>query len=387
MAWVRRLSKERLSATVPEPLSAFDYTRVARIRLVSVGILILINLSVRINGAGRPAYQLALFDTFLALAVVPQAISVVLNAGALWAETSAATWRKVSLLAMTTEVWWACCAAWIEGVSSRPLPFLVLLILVYRILMDRYFGVWALGLAVALHGGLVALERLGLVPANPLGADLSPTHAGATFPAARLLWIPATYAIGWVLANHAVVRLRRAQAALASTNEALRIALAEVSVLAREDGLTHTWNRRYFQEQVEREMDRVSRLGQQASLLMLDLDGFKGVNDALGHAEGDRALVRFSEVIRGHVRKIDVVARYGGEEFVVLLPSTDLSGACDVAERIRAAQQREGLHATVSIGVADTAHNGACATALLAAADAALYEAKRGGRNRVCKAP
>ena len=161
------------------------------------------------------------------------------------------------------------------------------------------------------------------------------------------------------------------------------------------DALTGVANRRYFDEVAPREADRASRLHDPVSLVALDIDHFKRVNDTHGHAAGDAVLAAVARAIRDAAREIDVVARLGGEEFAVLLPSTDAGGARAAADRIRLAIEQlvvraEGtvLRVTVSAGVAELAGaseagNTEGVDRLLARADAALYAAKRRGRNCV----
>ena len=163
----------------------------------------------------------------------------------------------------------------------------------------------------------------------------------------------------------------------------------ETSRLATTDPLTGVFNRRTFIELAEQELARARRAGTPLSLMMLDLDHFKKVNDTYGHLTGDEVLVSFTRLVRDCVRRGDLVVRYGGEEFCVLLPGTTPSAATALAERIRAAAAATELTAkpfrtTVSIGL--TAYTGDVDTSvgeLLARADEALYRAKDEGRNRV----
>ena len=162
--------------------------------------------------------------------------------------------------------------------------------------------------------------------------------------------------------------------------------------LSRTDALTELSNRRHFDEVLAREFSRSRRSQQALSLLMIDIDHFKMLNDAYGHPEGDRYLKAISRTLADCASRAgDVAARYGGEEFAVILPGTAADAAVTVADKIRNAVAGLGLSSptsrgivTVSIGVASTEQAGTIdATGLLAAADAALYRAKQDGRNRV----
>jgi len=165
--------------------------------------------------------------------------------------------------------------------------------------------------------------------------------------------------------------------------------LEEMCRLARTDSLTGLWNRGYFMELAGREAARSQRLGAPLSLLILDVDFFKNVNDSHGHDAGDQALIGLARILAASVREVDVVARYGGEEFVILLPDTPDREACAVAERIGRCVRatpidcgRVQLSLTVSLGLAalereDDLDN------LLKFADIALYAAKKKGRDRV----
>lgn len=159
---------------------------------------------------------------------------------------------------------------------------------------------------------------------------------------------------------------------------------------ARTDALTGVATRRAFSEAAEAEMQRALRYHSELSLLMMDLDHFKAINDSHGHVTGDAVLVSFAQTVLQQVRKVDLVARLGGEEFVVLLPNISAEQATALAERMRVAVhnsqlQVEGqpLSFSVSIGVAQFDPRELSLTSWLARADAALYQAKAQGRNCV----
>lgn len=147
------------------------------------------------------------------------------------------------------------------------------------------------------------------------------------------------------------------------------------------DGMTHLWNRRGFLQHLVREINRGQRHQRPLSLLMIDVDHFKDINDSNGHSIGDIALQKLSKVLLESVRSIDWVCRYGGDEFVILLPETGGDGAFDVAERIRTTVA-EKLQLTVSLGLAFYPAHGQDPATLVEAADKALYSAKTRGRNQ-----
>ncbi len=153
------------------------------------------------------------------------------------------------------------------------------------------------------------------------------------------------------------------------------------------DGLTGLYNHAYFLQALRQEVLRSKRHGLKASLLLLDLDDFKRVNDQRGHVEGDRALMKAAAIIRDSVREIDVAARYGGEEFAVLLPDTTRLGAFVVAERIRVRIekrfQRKRPRVTISGGLALFPEDASTPADLIVQADAGLYRAKAAGKNRI----
>lgn len=166
--------------------------------------------------------------------------------------------------------------------------------------------------------------------------------------------------------------------------------------LATTDAVTGLYNRHYMTHHLASSIARARSNGRPLSLLMLDLDHFKRINDEFGHAVGDKALRLLAERLATNVRGVDLIARYGGEEFTVIMPDTDLATANAIAERLCMLIAAEPfkvdglaseLRLTVSIGIAtlrDTDHDG---MALLARADAALYAAKHAGRNQVMLAP
>jgi two-component system, cell cycle response regulator len=170
--------------------------------------------------------------------------------------------------------------------------------------------------------------------------------------------------------------------ALALRNAAL---LEEVERLATRDGLTGLANRRLFEESLDRETARSRRLGTPLSLLILDVDHFKQINDTYGHPAGDAVLREIGNAVASSTKAFDVAARYGGDEFVVLLPGCNAIDASGVADRVRAeiAHQVSDAPVTVSVGVATMPDNALDSQRLVAAADGALYEAKRSGRDRV----
>lgn len=162
--------------------------------------------------------------------------------------------------------------------------------------------------------------------------------------------------------------------------------------MAITDGLTKIYNHRFFQELFEKEFKRASRYGTTFSLIMLDIDFFKRLNDTYGHLFGDEILKEMANLVKGCLRTMDILARYGGEEFAILLPETDLEDAVFTADRIRMAvenhdfpaSQGKPVRVTVSQGVTSFPSPGIESRSdIVAKADAALYEAKEAGRNCV----
>ena len=169
--------------------------------------------------------------------------------------------------------------------------------------------------------------------------------------------------------------------------------LDQLHRLATHDELTGLLNRRELDRVLSQEAERAVRFGQPLGLLMADIDHFKSVNDRHGHPAGDAVLREVARRLRAELRSVDFPGRFGGEEFAVVVVQADGESAAVLAERIRAAVMaapvsigEEELSVTISIGVAALPPNGCTGPELLAAADQALYAAKRGGRNRVERA-
>jgi len=208
-------------------------------------------------------------------------------------------------------------------------------------------------------GALIALDR------EP--SEREPRLSASMLRAVRILLEPASVAL-----DNALL-LKRAEA------------------LSVTDDLTHLYNSRYLNQVLRRETKRASRSGRPLSLLFIDLDGFKAVNDVHGHLFGSRALVEAAAVIRQSARETDVVSRFGGDEFALVLPDTGGEGAFAVGERIREriAAHRflvgDGLdiHLTGSIGVATLPDVAASSEELMHAADKAMYAVKESGKNGI----
>jgi diguanylate cyclase (GGDEF)-like protein len=185
-----------------------------------------------------------------------------------------------------------------------------------------------------------------------------------------------------------VVALRTFASQAAAAVDNVRVH-EEAQRLSLTDPLTGLWNYRYLCESVRREVERAYRFGRTLSVLALDLDRFKRVNDSYGHGAGDTVLAEFARRIRGEIREVDLAFRQGGEEFVALLPETDTTGAVILAQRLGAVVRATPIAVspdlvvpvTVSIGIAVFPDHGASGPQVLQAADDALYAAKAAGRD------
>lgn len=200
-----------------------------------------------------------------------------------------------------------------------------------------------------------------------------------------------------------MLRLKVLQDALVEKNRELDRANKELArkreellALSRTDALTGLFNRRYFEERLNEEFARSRRYQSHLSLVMLDIDHFKRINDTFGHPFGDEVLKAVAQTARARLREVDLLARYGGEELIALLPEAAPADALRACERVREAIEAlevvypcsdgttQGVRLTASLGLATVpAADLASAETLLRAADASLYEAKGAGRNRV----
>ena len=262
--------------------------------------------------------------------------------------------------------------------------------------------------APAAHGALRTLWRLllpyALVPAVAVllavvwvGHGVAPLKTGVLVGSLVLLALVLLRQVLALLENRQLYRrldvayqqTLAAQVALRANNRALAAANAHLQALSTTDPLTDLPNHRTLHRAVDQELERARRYSRPCSLLVLDVDHFKALNDTYGHPAGDAALREFSQVVRRTLRGIDIVGRWGGEEFLAVLPETDVPLALETAERVRDAVAGHtfpaggGGHVTCSIGVATYPSDGADRDELVAAADRALYAAKRLGRNQV----
>jgi len=244
------------------------------------------------------------------------------------------------------------------------------------------FGYHLIAVAVALTLGSVAgllvaavasLAYLGVLTLDPGRAD---------FVGADLLRFGINLGTLWILAYLAGV--------YASRERRIRQRVLELSQM---DPMTGLFNRAQLYPTLEQEVQRTRRSGRGFCVLMVDLDGLKAVNDAMGHLRGDEVLRGLARVIRGSIRTVDSAYRYGGDEFLVLLPETEFIGAFVVAEKIREGVEAIGIsrngepEASASIGLVSYPEDGATAEELMLAADRAMYQAKSLGKNQVSGNP
>jgi diguanylate cyclase (GGDEF)-like protein len=221
---------------------------------------------------------------------------------------------------------------------------------------------------------------------------VSPTQAFVRAQSDALAWLIPGFVLAFGLVTYSFLRrLERGNLNLAAAQKELESLNGQLTVLSQHDPLTRALNRRAFEERAAEEMARLDRHGGSLSLLMLDLDHFKAINDRWGHKAGDLVLIDFTRTCKRVTRSIDTFARLGGEEFAILLPKASSDEARHFAERLRQevenAKTRSPEHdtqisVTVSIGIATINGKGNLDT-FLGEADKALYVAKQSGRNRV----
>jgi len=244
------------------------------------------------------------------------------------------------------------------------------------------FGYHLVAVAVALtlgsRAGLLAAAIASLAYLGVLTLD----PERSTFVGADLLRIGINLGSLWLLAYLAGV--------YASGERRMRQRVLELSQM---DPMTGLFNRGQLHPTLEQEVQRTRRSGRGFCVLMVDLDGLKAINDAMGHLRGDEVLRGLARVIRSSIRTVDSAYRYGGDEFLVLLPETEFIGAFVVAEKIREGVEAIGVsrngepEASASIGLVSYPEDGATAEELMLAADRAMYQAKSLGKNQVSGNP
>ncbi len=262
-----------------------------------------------------------------------------------------------------------------EGYASPYYAGIDLLVLCAGLLFS-----WSATTAVAFNLGIYAFY-MGPLALGLLSIDDAPATITNQFFLLSTMLVTA-------LSQHHRRNLERREY---EAQEAQKRLLHEVQQMATVDWLTGLWNRRHFFRLGEDEIDRARRYQHPLSVLMIDIDHFKSINDNYGHSVGDQVIAAIAQRLAAGLRKSDIAGRYGGEEFAVVLAETDITNATTiVAERLREAMARapvdtaEGpLQVTISVGAAAVDTGRENLLDALTRADAGLYAAKRGGRNRV----
>ena len=262
--------------------------------------------------------------------------------------------------------------AYARIVALRQLTILLVGSLIFFIGLSAYFFGWNLVRPVRRLS-----KEASRVAAGSLDVDL-PVHGQS-----EVSYLTQVF-------NHMVASLRQGREELSAANEALTETNEELQQLSITDGLTGLYNRKHIMELFQQELVRARRYHQKLTILMLDIDHFKTINDTYGHQTGDDVLQRLAKAWGELVRECDSIGRYGGEEFLILLPESDKLKGTAAAERIR--QQvstieietgRDKLPITVSVGVSGYPADGQDINILLSQADEALYQSKTEGRNKV----
>jgi len=280
------------------------------------------------------------------------------------------TWRHWNWVMAGTTIVFITLTYWLPNYALRVGFFSIVMGAIYVAQMrfmlrngGRNFPVRLVEVVLALHMVVLATRLVSILTGNA-GADLMEPSLFQTLYIGAYVITVLMLSIGAVLM--ATDRLR-----------------TELEHLATHDSLTQSLNRRALLQRCEDELERAQRYGNGPSIMMLDLDNFKAVNDTRGHQHGDAVLVHFAERTRQVLRRADRLGRYGGEEFLVLLPGADTAAATSVAQRIHATLAAgHALDCQVSIGLTSWTGPHETLDAMLSRADAALYRAKNEGRNR-----
>jgi diguanylate cyclase (GGDEF)-like protein len=286
---------------------------------------------------------------------------------------------------VTALIYWVVVALWLAILAT---------VIAYVVRGPRLFGVtWLLLLVLAIDAGRNVIENIyfGLFFGSQYG--LLPKALEQTLGNPWLLILPKLVNIAAAGVVLGLMLLRWLPSAVRERAVSEQLA-RDLELLATTDSLTGLSNRRQFESTAGAEWARFQRYSRPLSLMVLDIDHFKSVNDRFGHDAGDLAIKAVAQTLQKSKRQTDVVARIGGEEFAVLLPETDEAAASIAAERLRQAVESQllvlpgaNLKVTVSIGIAGARHAMAAFDVMLKCADAALYEAKHNGRNRIVVAP
>jgi diguanylate cyclase (GGDEF)-like protein len=287
-------------------------------------------------------------------------------------ETRWSWWKIVEGTALTGTMLAITYAIFSDSVAqylpSLPLTFAILPFVIWTALRFQQREVATVNALVSAIAVWFTLEGRGPFASAPLNVSL------------LLLLAFMSTAVTTGLVLNAVVGER------ARAIEALKRALRNLKEETIRDPLTGLYNRRFLGDYMRRELIRAKREGGRIAVIMVDLDRFKQINDTAGHAAGDLVLMEIATLLKRHIRGSDIACRYGGEEFTLVLPNATPESAHRKAEAIRSAIREDRdklLEVTASLGIAFFPDHAADAESLLRAADEALYEAKRGGRNRV----
>ena len=326
--------------------------------------------------------QVARVVAFLLLAAVA---AVVALSGA-WPENEAAIFTLLAAGTLLVVLFMDMLPAAVLGAARRPLEALGAIVF--------------LGLLVALTGGSASPFLVGfflVVAGSALSTEgLAPLIIALVaamsigLSAIAVAGLGGLDALAMATVGFSAVALILLADIASAAARSQRQARDEALRASRFDALTGLYNRAFFFTTMEQEIRRSDRMGRGFTLLMLDLDDFKPINDTFGHQAGDRMLRSIADVIRDTIRFTDSAARYGGDEFVVLLPETDVAGGFVVGEKLRrdiaVLSMRHGgrdVRSSVSVGLVAYPADGTTIEQLVAAADVAMYESKRRGKNRI----